>query len=85
MQVILEPDEAWSLMMVIASSAIDKSGVSQDGKQAIRRWRSDHAQGSPLMDEMAEAMNAALGGYIDEKTNRMVKRKGRHVRKKERA
>ena len=85
MQVILEVDEAWSLMSVIASYAIDHSGVSQDGKQAIRRWRTARASGTVEMDRLAIAMNEALGAYLDEKTARMVRQKGRYqsVREKE--
>jgi hypothetical protein len=85
MQIILEADEAGSLMAVITSYAIDKSGIAQDGKQAIRKWRTAHAIGTPAMASLAEEMNAALGGFIDEKTNRVKRAKGRYERKKERA
>ena len=78
MQIILEVDEAWSLMSVITSYVIDKSGVSQDGKQAIRRWRTDHASGNVEMDRLTVAMNEALGTYLDEKTTRMIRQKGRY-------
>lgn len=85
MQIILEADEAHSLVTLITSYAIDKSGVGPDGKQAIRRWRTARDQGTPAMAALAEEMNAALGGFIDEKTNRVVRNKGRYVRKKETA
>jgi hypothetical protein len=78
-QVILETDEAWSLMSVITSYVIDHSGVSQEGKAGIRRWRSDHAVGTVEMDDLAVAMNRALGSYVDEKTTRMVRRRGRYI------
>jgi hypothetical protein len=78
MQIILEVDEAWSLMTVITSYAIDKSGVSQDGKQALRRWRTGHASGTVEMDQLAIAMNEALGTHLDEKTARMIRQKGRY-------
>jgi hypothetical protein len=78
MQIILEVDEAWSLMSVITSYTIDKSGLSQDGKQAIRRWRTDRASGTVEMDQLAVAMNEALGTYLDEKTARMIRQKGRY-------
>ena len=79
MQVILETDEAWSLMSVITSYVIDHSGVSQDGKSKIRRWRSDRDVGTVEMDELAVALNEALGTYLDEKTTRMIRRRGRYV------
>jgi hypothetical protein len=78
MQIILEVDEAWSLMTVISSYAIDKSGVSQDGKQAIRRWRTGRASGTVEMDQLAVAVNEALGTHLDEKTARMIRQKGRY-------
>jgi hypothetical protein len=80
-QVILEPDESWSLMTVIASYAIDNAGLSQDGKQRVRRWRTDRAQGTTPMEELSVAVNEALGGYLDTSTNRVLRGK-RYVRKR---
>ncbi len=85
MQVVLETDEAWSLMSVITSYVIDHSGVSPDGKSKIRRWRGDRAVGTVEMDDLAVAVNEALGTYLDEKTTRMIRRRGRYISTKERA
>jgi hypothetical protein len=57
MQIVIETDEAWSLMSVITSYLIDKGGISQDGKQAIRKWRTDRAVGTVEMDRLASALN----------------------------
>ena len=83
MQIVLETDEAWSLMSVITSHLIDHSGVSPDGKSAIRRWRGDRAVGTVEMDDLAVAMNEALGTYLDERTARMVRRRGRYISTKD--
>lgn len=83
MQIILETDESWSLMSLIVSQIIDQSGVSGEGKAAIRRWRTDHELGTVEMDEVAVAMNEALGGVVDEKTTRMIRRRGRYISSKE--
>lgn len=83
MQVVMETDEAWSLMSVITSYVIDKSGISQDGKQRVRKWRADRATGSTEMDALAVAMNRALGTLIEEKTARQVRRKGRYTSTRE--
>jgi hypothetical protein len=83
MQVVLDADECWSLMTLISSYAIDKSGVSQAGKQAIRKWRTDRAEGTPKMAALADSVTEALGGYIEAKTTRSVKRKGRYVTTKD--
>jgi len=85
MQIVLETDEAWSLMSVITSHVIDNSGVSQNGKSAIRRWRNDRSVGTVDMDDLALAVNEALGTYLDEKTARMIRRRGRYISTKETA
>jgi hypothetical protein len=84
MQVILDPDEVWSLMTLVTGNAIDKSGVSQDGKQRIRRWRTDRAVGTVELDELAIGMNAAIGTYLEERTDRTIRAKGRYARTKDR-
>jgi hypothetical protein len=85
MQIVLETDEAWSLMSIITSYVVDHSGVSQDGKAKMRRWRSDRALGTVEMDDLATAFNEALGTYLDEKTARMIRRRGRYISTKDTA
>jgi len=84
MHVVLETDEAWSLMTLISAYVIDHSGISQDGKQKVRRWRTDRAGGTVEMNGLAVAMNESLGTYIDEKTERVVRKKGRYISARER-
>ena len=83
MQIVFETDEAWSLMSVVTSCIVDQSGISQEGKQKLRRWRGDRAIGTVEMDELAVDMNKALGTYLDEKTERLVRRRGRYVSTKD--
>ena len=83
MQIVFETDEAWSLMSVITSWIVDQSGISQEGKQKLRRWRGDRAIGTVEMDELAVDMNKALGTYLNEKTERLVRRRGRYVSTKD--
>ena len=83
MQIVLEIDETWSLMSAITSYVIDHSGVSQDGKSKIRRWRSDRAAGTVEMGDLAVAVNQALDTYLDEKMTRTVRRRGRYVSSRE--
>ena len=45
MIVLLEEQESWSLMMLVSAVAIDNADISFEGKEAIRRWRSDHQEG----------------------------------------
>lgn len=79
MQVILETDEAWSLVSLITSYIIDNSGVSQDGKRRIRGWRTEH-DGTPRLEELTAAVNGSLGSYIVEKTTRQIRKKGRFTK-----
>jgi hypothetical protein len=79
MQIILDTSEAWSLMTIIVSQMIDKAGVSTDGKARLRKWRSDRADGTAEMANLTVALNEALGSTLDEKTTRLIRRKGYYV------
>jgi hypothetical protein len=80
MYVILEQDESWSIMTLVVSQVVDHADLSDEGRAAIRRWRSARAEGTADMADLALGMNEALGGQIDERTDRIVKRKGRFIR-----
>jgi hypothetical protein len=82
MYVILEQDEAWSVMTLVVSQVLDHADLSGEGQAAVRRWRSAHAEGTADMADLALAMNEALGGLIDERTDRIVKQRGRFVRRR---
>jgi hypothetical protein len=79
MQIVIETEEAWALMTLITGYVIDKSGVSQDGKQTIRKWRTDRAIGTVEMADLTIALNEALGTHVDEKTTRKIHTRGRVV------
>jgi hypothetical protein len=79
MQVIIDGEEAWSLMTTMVSQMIDKAGLSSDGKARLRRWRTERAAGTPAMNELTVALNEALGSTMDEKTYRLLRRKGGYV------
>ncbi len=83
MQIILDADESWSLMTLIISQMIDKSGVSSDGKAKLRRWRTDRASGTVEMAALAIDINESLGSVLDEKTTKLIRQKGRYVSSKE--
>jgi hypothetical protein len=79
MYVILQADEAWSIMTLVVSQVLDGVELSSEGRAAVRRWRSDRAEGTALMDNLAEGMNDALGTVVDERTAKLIRRKGRYV------
>lgn len=76
MILLLDEAEAWSLMMLISAVAIDNADLSDEGKDAIRRWRSDRGEGSPLLADLTDALNNALNAYLDAQFTRRVKSKG---------
>ena len=79
MQIILDVDEAWSLMTIMVSEMIDKAGVSADGKAKLRKWRTDRAEGTAEMADLTVELNEALGSTLDERTTRLIRRKGYYV------
>jgi hypothetical protein len=78
MIVMLEEAEAWSLMMLVSAVAVDSADLSNEGKEAIRRWRSDRGEGTPEMEKLTDALNRALNSHLDAKFLRRVKSGGRY-------
>ena len=76
MILLLEEPEAWSLMMLMSAVAIDNAELTPEGKEAIRRWRSDCREGSPTLADLTDGMNAAINAHIDKKFFRRVKSRG---------
>ncbi len=80
MHLRMEEDEARSLLAVVTSYVVDNSGVSQDAKTHVRQWRTDHAEGTVKMASLTDGMNEAVGAYMDAKTDRQVRKRGRYGR-----
>jgi hypothetical protein len=80
MQFVFDADESWSLMSVVTSYVIDHAELSADGRARLKTWRSARGEGSPKMGELAGEINDALRGYIEDRTNRVVRGK-RYYRK----
>jgi len=78
MIVFLEEPEAWSLMMLVSAVAIDNADISEEGKEAIRRWRSERGEGSPELEQLTDEINEAINARLDEKFTRRVKHRGRY-------
>jgi hypothetical protein len=79
MIVLLEDNEAWSLMMLMSAIAIDNAELSNEGKEAIRKWRTECREGSESLDKLAEAINVGLNAHIDKKFLRRVKSRGQRA------
>jgi hypothetical protein len=83
MRIILEPDEAWSIMTLVVSQVLDQVDLSEEGRAAVRRWRSERNEGTAEMAEVTISMNEVLGTLLDESTTRLIRRKGWYVSTKE--
>jgi hypothetical protein len=77
--ITLENDDANGLANLLVSQMIDNAGVSQEGKAALRTWRTNHASGTAEMAELTEAFNEVLGNEQDERQRKLIRRKGRYV------
>jgi hypothetical protein len=78
-RLFLETDEAWSIMTLVISQVLDGGELTKKGEAAVREWRKDRADGTEPMAVLAEEMNEALGNVMDERTKRLLRRKGRYV------
>ena len=83
MQVILETDEAFSIMSLVVSQVLDQVELSDEARAALRRWRTDHSDGTAEMSELTVSLNETLGTVLDERMTRLIRRKGWYVSTKE--
>ncbi len=79
MIVLLEEQEAWSLMMLVTAVATDNADLSEEGKEAIRKWRGELREGSEALEELTDEMNDAMNTHIDSKFMRRVKSRGKRA------
>ena len=85
MQVILDNEETWSLMSLMISQIVDRAELSTDGKAIVRRWRTERATGTVELADLTVDFNDALGSTLDDKTTRLIRRRGRYESTKDRA
>ena len=85
MQIILDNEETWSLMSLMVSQIVDRAGLSSEGKAALRKWRTERSEGSVELSDLTVEFNEAIGSTLDEKTTRLIRRRGRYVSSREEA
>lgn len=76
MIVLLEEPESWSLMMLVSSQVIDNAGISEEAKEAIRKWRAACNEKSAEMAKITDGLNGSLNARIDAKFMRRIKSTG---------
>ena len=79
MIVLLEEPEAWSLMMLVTAIAADNAELSEEGREAVRLWRSELREGSERLADLTEELNVAMNSHIDAKFVRRVKSRGKRA------
>lgn len=79
MIVLLEEPEAWSLMMLVTAIAADNAELSEEGREAVRLWRSELREGSERLADLTEELNLAMNSHIDAKFVRRVKSRGKRA------
>ena len=85
MQVILDNDDAWSIMTLVVSQVLDQVELSDEGKATLRRWRTERNEGTAEMADLTVTLNAVVGTTMDDRTERLIRRKGWYVSSKEEA
>ncbi len=77
MNVVLNTEEANAVLALVTAQVLDHVEISLAAKQAIRDWRRDHAPGTIPLDGFTASLNTALGNFIDERTSRMMRTRGK--------
>ena len=76
MNVILNVDEVHTVLTLVTSQVLDHVELSDEAKEAVRNWRRDHALGGGDLDEFVVVFNEAIGNHLDDRTTRMLRRRG---------
>ena len=77
MNVILNTDESHVVLSLVTSTVLDHVELSEEAKEQIRAWRTERAPGTIPLDEFTESLNEAVGNFIDERTRRMMRQRGK--------
>lgn len=78
MNVVLNVEEVEVVLSLVTSHVLDHVQVSDEAAERIRDWRRDRAMGTSALDDYAEVLNSAIGNYIDERTTRMLRKRGKY-------
>ncbi len=77
MNVVLNTEEAHVVLSLVTSSVLDHVDLSDETKAQIKDWRRDHGLATKELDEFTEHLNEAIGNFIDERTRRMMRQRGK--------
>lgn len=77
MNVVLNTEEVHGVLTLVTSHVIDNAGLSPKAVEAIRAWRRERDDGTSGLDDFSETLNEAIGNHIDERTTRMLRKRGK--------
>ncbi|MQC18137.1 MAG: hypothetical protein DWG80_03565 [Chloroflexi bacterium] len=77
MNVVLNTDEAHVVLALVTSTVLDHVELSEDAKEKIRAWRTARGPGLIALDGFTEDLNEAVGNFIDQRTRRMMRQRGK--------
>jgi hypothetical protein len=77
MNVILNTDEAHAVLTLVTANVLDNVELSDAGRKRIRDWRRGHDLETVGLDEFTVALNDAIGNFIDERTTRYIRKRGK--------
>lgn len=77
MNVILNVDEVHTVVSLVTAQVLDHVELAQKTRDAVRQWRREHEPGTTGLDDYAAVFNEAVGNFIDERTTRMLRKRGK--------
>lgn len=77
MNVILNTDEAHVVLSLVTSAVLDHVEISDEAREQIREWRRERGPNTSELDDFTVALNEAIGNFIDERTRRMMRVRGK--------
>lgn len=80
MNIILNPNEVATVISLVTAQILDGVDLSDEGKDAIRDWRTERVPGREGLEAFADDFNEALMGHIEASTLRRYVRGGRMSR-----
>ncbi|MEX2230463.1 MAG: hypothetical protein WEB13_12595 [Dehalococcoidia bacterium] len=77
MNVILNTDEVHAVLTLVTAHVLDHVELSDEAKKQIRAWRRERDPSTVGLDEFTETMNEAIGNFIDQRTTRFLRKRGK--------
>jgi hypothetical protein len=77
MNVILNTDEVHAVLTLVTAHVLDHVELSDDAKKQIRAWRRERDLNTVGLDEFTQSVNEAVGNFIDERTTRYLRKRGK--------